>query len=68
MAAERGLTPRETEILGYLARGRTEPYIREQLWLSRSTVSTHVKHIYQKLDIHSKQEIISLIEAKRECN
>lgn len=68
LAAERGITPRETEILGYLARGRTEPYIREQLWLSRSTVSTHVKHIYQKLDIHSKQEIISLIEAKRECN
>lgn len=62
LAAAKGLTPRETEILEYLARGRTEPYIREQLWLSRSTVSTHVKHIYQKLGIHSKQEIISLIE------
>ncbi|MEY8461118.1 LuxR family transcriptional regulator [Eggerthellaceae bacterium 24-137] len=65
LAAARGLTPRETEILEYLARGRTEPYIREQLWLSRSTVSTHVKHIYQKLNIHSKQEIISLIEGEQ---
>ncbi|MDR1014118.1 MAG: LuxR C-terminal-related transcriptional regulator [Coriobacteriales bacterium] len=48
---------REAEILGYLAKGRTEPYVREQLWLSRSTVSTRVKHICQKLE---KQETISL--------
>jgi DNA-binding CsgD family transcriptional regulator len=63
IAASNDLTAREAEILGYLAKGRTEPYIREQLWLSRSTVSTHVKHIYQKLGIHSKQEIISLLES-----
>lgn len=60
-AATFRLTPREREILGYLAHGRTQPYIQEALYLSRSIVSTHVKHIYQKLDVHSKQELIDLV-------
>lgn len=53
---------RETEILGYLVRGRSQPFIQEALYLSKSTVSTHVKHIYKKLDVHSKQELIDLVE------
>ncbi len=57
-----GLTDRECEVLGYLVCGRSQPYIREALVLSKSTVSTHVKHIYAKMDIHSKQELISLAE------
>ena len=62
LAAERGLTAREAEILDYLSRGRSQPYIRETLVLSKNTVSTHVKHIYQKLDVHSKQELLDLFE------
>ena len=65
IAQERNLTGRETEILVYLSKGRSQPYIREELVLSKSTVATHVKHIYQKLDIHSKQELIDLIETER---
>ena len=48
--------------MGFLVCGRSQPYIREALVLSKSTVSTHVKHIYAKMDIHSKQELISLAE------
>ena len=62
MAAQYGLTDREREVLGYLVCGRSQPYIREALVLSKSTVSTHVKHIYTKLGIHGKQELISLAE------
>ena len=57
-----GLTERETQILGYLARGRSAPFIREELSLSKSTVATHIRHIYDKLGVHSKQELLSLLE------
>ncbi|MEC4273163.1 helix-turn-helix transcriptional regulator [Adlercreutzia sp. R25] len=59
-----GLSGREAEILGYLARGRSQPYIREELVLSKNTVATHVKHIYQKLNVHSRQELLDLFEAR----
>lgn len=57
-----GLTAREREILGYLARGRSLPYIRETLILSKNTVSTHAKNLYKKLGIHSRQDLFDLIE------
>ena len=62
LAESRGLSGREAEILGYLARGRSQPYIRDELVLSKNTVATHVKHIYQKLDVHSRQELLDLFE------
>ncbi|MDE8702068.1 LuxR C-terminal-related transcriptional regulator [Adlercreutzia equolifaciens] len=65
LAQSHGLSGRETEILGYLARGRSQPYIREELVLSKNTVATHVKHIYQKLNVHSRQELLDLIESAR---
>lgn len=57
------LTEREGEILALLALGRSQPYIRERLLLSKSTVSTHVTHIYRKCGVHSKQELIDLLES-----
>lgn len=63
--AERGkLTKREAEILGMLARGRNRAYIEETLVVSRNTVNSHVKHIYAKLDIHSHQELLDIVEAE----
>ena len=59
---EYDLSEREAEVLSYLAHGRSQPYIQEALYLSKSTVSTHVKHIYRKLDVHSKQELLSVLE------
>ena len=63
--AERfGLSSRERQILEYLAKGRSQPYIRDELVLSKNTVATHVKHIYQKLGVHSRQEVLDLFEGK----
>jgi DNA-binding CsgD family transcriptional regulator len=45
-----------------LAKGRNLPYVQEQLLLSKGTASTHRQHIYQKLDIHSQQELIELVQ------
>lgn len=60
-----GLTEREGEIMIMFAKGRNLPYVQEELCLSKSTVSTHRQHIYQKLDVHSAQEMIDLIQEEK---
>ncbi|MEG0374872.1 MAG: helix-turn-helix transcriptional regulator [Raoultibacter sp.] len=54
-------TPRETEIFQLLAQGYTMPVISEKLFVSENTVKSHVKSIYQKLDIHVRSELIELV-------
>ena len=61
LAAENGLTERETEILVLLARGRDGKFIADEYVLSYNTVKTHIKHIYQKLGIHSRQDLLDLV-------
>ena len=58
---ERGLSPRELEVMKLLCKGRTKAYIAETLYLTENTVRTHTKHIYTKLDVHSKQELMTLV-------
>ncbi len=65
IACESGLTPRELEVFKMLARGRNKEYIQEKLVVSKNTVKAHVKHIYTKLDIHSHQELIDLVDSGR---
>lgn len=57
-----GLTGRERDVLALLARGRTSPIIQKKLTVSHNTVKSHVRHIYTKLDVHSQQELIDLVE------
>lgn len=61
LALENGLTPREVEILGLIAMGRSAKYIAEELMISHNTTRTHIKHVYEKLNIHSKQELLDLV-------
>ncbi len=60
IAQKAGLTPREAEVFALLAQGRSIPYIRDELIISRETAATHAKHIYAKLGVHSRQELIDL--------
>ena len=66
VAEKHRLTARETEVFELLARGRTSPVIQEKLVLSHNTVKTHVRHIYAKLDVHSQQELINMVEEATE--
>ena len=59
---QHGLTPRELEIMQLLCKGRTKAYIAETLYLTENTVKGHTKHIYSKLDVHSKQELMDMVE------
>lgn len=56
------LTPRETEVLELLVRGRNARYIEETLVVSNSTAKAHRYNIYRKLNIHSHQELLDLVE------
>ncbi|MBQ6586298.1 MAG: helix-turn-helix transcriptional regulator [Coriobacteriales bacterium] len=56
------LSPRETEIFMYLARGRDVEYIANKLVIEKVTVKTHVVRIYRKLGINSHQQLIDLVE------
>jgi serine/threonine-protein kinase len=47
------LTEREREVLALMAEGLTDRGIAERLWISTSTVETHVRHILRKLDLRS---------------
>lgn len=58
IAHERGLTKCEIEVLSLLLEGRSVPYIQKLLYISEGTARTHTKHIYTKLGVHSKQELI----------
>lgn len=55
-----GLTERELEVALLLSEGRNVPYIQDHLVISQGTAQTHTYHIYQKLGIHSKQELIEI--------
>ncbi len=56
-----GLSKRENEILGQLAKGYTSKQIAENLFISAATVRDHQKNIYRKLQVHSKTEAVNKI-------
>ena len=61
LAGACGLTPREGEILGYLGRGHGIAFVADALVISESTVRTHVKSIYKKLGVNSREELVSKV-------
>jgi LuxR family maltose regulon positive regulatory protein len=60
-----GLSTREKEILSYLATHKTSIEIAEGLTVSANTIRFHIKSIYNKLDVHSRDEAI---ERARQLN
>ena len=58
--ADRGLlTFREKEILNLVAQGLSNREIAEQLFVSRYTVESHIKHIYRKLSVTKRTKAVS---------
>ena len=49
-----GLTPREVEVLGLLARGLSNKQIARRLVISPKTVGNHIEHIYSKIGASSR--------------
>lgn len=55
------LTDREVEILNYLVMGWSAPRIEEELTISNSTVKTHMRHIYSKMGVHTRDELKAIV-------
>lgn len=63
VSEEYQLSPREREVLGYIASGLSAPFIAEQLCISVNSVKTHTRNIYDKLGVHKRDELITLINS-----
>lgn len=55
-------SPREREVVGLVLRGNNVPAIARKLYISENTARDHMKSIYRKADIHSRQELIDLFD------
>ena len=60
------LTPTELQVVGHVAAGRSNPEIAEALLMGRTTVKTHLAHIFTKLDVTSRAELAA--EAARRAS
>lgn len=63
IAEQHDITGRGVEVLVLLAKGRTGTRIEQELYMSRGTVNTHLRRLYQKLGIHTKQEFLDMLES-----
>lgn len=60
-----GLTSREAEVFICLAKGRNAEYVQQKLYISNNTARTHIRHIYQKMEITSQQQLIDLVDNRQ---
>lgn len=56
-----GLSDREMDIVVLTLAGSSASSVAEKLYISENTVKTHLKRIYAKLDVHSKEELRTLV-------
>jgi len=54
MNGDRGLTPREAEVLGWVAHGKKDAEIARLLFISPHTVGKHMEHIFEKLGVRTR--------------
>ena len=59
------LTSREKDILECLASDLTVQEVASKLSLSYFTVDTHIKNIYQKLDVHNRHGLVTKASKER---
>ena len=62
---QRNLSQREGEVLLLLAQHKTARDIEAELCVANGTAKAHIRHVYQKLDIHTREELFALVEEAR---
>lgn len=64
LAKRANLSQRELDVLALWATGHQVDYVADQLCIFKNTAKTHVRHIYTKLGVTSREELIQLIERR----
>ena len=64
VAGEFCLSAREHEVFALLAQGHTNAFIAESTGITHGTAKAHAAHIYKKLGVHSKDEMLELVERR----
>lgn len=64
LARERGLSPRETEVLRLLAQGKSLSGVARELFIAEGTAKAHTQHIYEKTGVSRRQELLELVEKR----
>ncbi len=59
------LTKRETEILEQVANGMSRSKIAKKLFIDLETVKSHIKNIYSKLNVHSREDAIKTAKSNK---
>lgn len=67
IATDYGLSARQTEVLSLLAKGRNASVIEREFVISSNTAKSHIYTVYQKLGVHSQQELLDFIEGYRQA-
>ena len=65
VAEQFSLSAREAEILLLIARGHTTNSMADKLVISPYTVNTHIRHIYDKMQIHKRSELLNYLNMQR---
>ena len=66
LAQEHGLTRREREVVALVDASLSDVAIAERLCVSENTVGTHLFHVYRKLGVHGRREVVELMAAAKE--
>lgn len=66
VASEFVLSEREAEILKLIAKGNTANGIANKLFISPNTVNTHIRHIYDKVGIHKRSELLEYLNMRKD--
>ena len=57
IATTLGLSPREAQVAALLCQSKSVGYISKKLGVANSTTKTHVRHVYEKANVHSRDEL-----------
>lgn len=64
LAARFDLSERESQVLTQISQGSSMAAMAQALDISQNTIKTHVKHVYKKLGVHSRQEVLDLLQGE----
>lgn len=67
LAQQSGLTPQEEQVMALCAKGKNAQRVADEMVITVNTAKSHLRSIYAKVDVHSQQELIALVDAKVEA-